>query len=74
MLKRNILIILIAVFTFSSCDFFSKYPGYTKTKSGIYYKLLKFGESKEKAQAGDYITADIMYKTIEDSVLDIPGG
>lgn len=68
MLKRNILIILVAIFAFSSCDFFSKYPGYTKTKSGIYYKLLKFGESKEKAQAGDYITADIVYKTIEDSV------
>ncbi len=68
MIKKNYLLFVILVFTFNSCNFFSEYPGYKKTKSGIYYKLIKFGESLEKAKPGDYITADIAYKTMNDSV------
>ena len=68
MFKRLLLVLTILIFTISSCDYFSKYPGYSKTKSGTYYKLLKFGESSIKAKPGDYITADIKYKTIKDSI------
>ncbi|PLX12393.1 MAG: hypothetical protein C0597_13430, partial [Marinilabiliales bacterium] len=68
MIKRFVFFLIIIVFVVPACDYFSKYPGYSKTKSGIYYNLLKFGESSEKAKPGDYITADIIYKTIEDSV------
>ena len=67
-MNQRLLLLLVVILTFSSCDYFSKYPGYTKTKSGIYYKLDKFGESSEKPNPGDYITADITYKTINDSV------
>ncbi|MDA3871791.1 MAG: FKBP-type peptidyl-prolyl cis-trans isomerase [Candidatus Marinimicrobia bacterium] len=66
--KKTFLLLIIIAFAFSSCNYFSKYPDYKKTKSGIYYKLLKFGESTEKAKPGDYMTVDIKYKTIEDSV------
>ena len=51
-----------------SCDYFSKYPGYNKTKTGIYYQLMQFGESSEKAKPGDYMTVDILYTTMNDSV------
>lgn len=57
-------ILLMMVF---SCDQKSPYPGYSKTKEGIYYKLHAFGSSKEEVQPGDYITADISYHTLEDS-------
>lgn len=67
MIKRIIIFVFISL-SVVSCDYFSKYPGYSKSKSGIYYKLLKFGESTQKAKPGDYITADIIYKTYEDSV------
>ncbi len=68
MIKRTLVVLVVFIFTFSACDYFSKYPGYDKTKSGIYFKLIKFGESSEKAKPGDYVTADIVYKTMSDSV------
>ncbi|OFX82280.1 MAG: hypothetical protein A2W99_09490 [Bacteroidetes bacterium GWF2_33_16] len=67
-MNRNFIILLIAIVFLSSCDYFSKYPGYKKSKSGFYYKLEKFGESSQKAKPGDYITADILYLTMNDSV------
>lgn len=68
MIKRTFVVLAAIIFTFNACDYFSKYPGYDKTKSGIYFKLIQFGESSVKAKPGDYITADILYKTIDDSV------
>lgn len=67
MIKKVLFLVLIVIGLFS-CDYFSKYPGYSKKKSGIYYKLLKFGESEKKATPGDYLTVDIIYKTIADSI------
>ncbi len=65
MKKYTILFILIFVF---SCSSNSPYPGFKKGKHRIYYQLHKIGESSEKANYGDYITADIVYKTMKDSV------
>ncbi len=60
--------LFLSVIQFVSCDRTTEYPGYSESKTGIYYKLLEFGESTEKAQAGDYITADINYLTMNDSL------
>ena len=65
---KKILFFILLVPCIISCNYFSQYPGFSKTQSGIYYQLLKFGESSEKAQAGDYITVDIVYTTLNDSV------
>jgi len=65
---KKISLFIVSVILISSCNYFSKYEGFKKTRTGIYYKLLKFEESTQKAQAGDYITADISYKTINDSL------
>jgi FKBP-type peptidyl-prolyl cis-trans isomerase FkpA len=51
-----------------SCTGRSPYPGFSKSKHGIYFQLHKMGESDQKAKFGDYITSDITYKTINDSV------
>jgi len=51
---------------FSSCN--NNYPGFTRSKTGIYYALHKIGESTVKARYGDYIITDISYQTMKDSV------
>lgn len=51
-----------------ACSPKSEYPGYTKLDNGNYYKLLKIGESDTRCKYGDFVTADITYKTITDSV------
>lgn len=61
---------LITFFTIIafSCKQKSEYPGYKKLENGNYYKLLKIGESETKCNYGDFVTADIIYKTIDDSI------
>lgn len=65
MKKYIALLFLIVIF---SCSNDSPYPGFKKGKKGIYFKLHKIGESSDKAKYGDYITSDIVYKTMKDSV------
>jgi FKBP-type peptidyl-prolyl cis-trans isomerase len=66
-MKKSITLILF-VSLLTSCSYFSKYPGYSRTWSGLYYKLLSIGDETRKAQPGDYITVGIKYKTLKDSV------
>jgi len=65
---KKILLSLIVTSILFSCDKFSKYPGYSKTWSGIYYKLLTIGDDNNKPKSGDYVTFEIAYKTIKDSL------
>lgn len=62
------LIISMLILSIASCSEHVKYPGFSKRRHGIYYKLNKIGEFTEKARQGDYITADITYETMNDSV------
>lgn len=64
---KNIYIYLCLIIFLASCSYFSKYPGYSKTWSGIYYKLLAIGDDKNTAKIGDYVTIEISYATIKDS-------
>ncbi len=52
----------------TSCSRNSPYPGYSRAKHGIYYQLHKIGEDTQHAQPGDYITVDLAYMTMNDSV------
>lgn len=61
-------IVSLIILSFTSCSEQAKYPGFSKGRHGIYYKLQKIGEFTEKARPGDYVTADITYKTMGDSV------
>ena len=51
-----------------NCTTKSEYPGYTRSKAGFYYKLAKIGEDGAKCQFNDYVTMDICYKTMKDSL------
>jgi len=45
------------------------YPDYSKANDGaIYYRLFMFGDDRHKPEAGAYITADIAYQTMDDSI------
>ncbi len=61
-------LLIISVILLSACMHKSPYPGCSKGRRGIYYQLHTLGESTRKAVYGDYITADIQYLTMEDSV------
>ncbi len=64
---KNIFI-LITVLLLTACSQNSKYPGFSRGKEGVYFQLHKLGESNRKAMFSDYITADIQYATMDDSV------
>lgn len=52
-----------------SCEKLSKYPGFKKAEHGIYYRLHTIGDDDSvKAKPGDYITVNLTYFTMSDSV------
>lgn len=62
--KRSI-ITACAVIALSSCH--HPHDGFTQYE-GIYWQLLKFGDIDKPCHAGNYITADIIYMNMSDSV------
>lgn len=52
---------------FSACH--SKYPGYKKTKNGLYYKFVKRNSGALKADTGDLVVCHMVYTTEKDSEL-----
>jgi len=65
---RNIVCFMFAILALSSCNKATKFKGFSKSRKGFYYQLHTFGESNLKASTGDYITTDIAYSTLEDSI------
>ena len=47
----------------------NKFPGFTKTPKGLFYKLIDAGEGNKKARPNDYVTAQIIIKSKRDSIL-----
>lgn len=65
---RTIFALFIGLIFLVSCNLFQKYEGYSKTKTGIYYKLHYIGEEVNPPTPGNYVTADISYYTMDDSL------
>jgi FKBP-type peptidyl-prolyl cis-trans isomerase len=55
----------LSILLFSCKD---PYPGYTKVDEGVFYKLLKIGDQEQCCRFGDYVTTNIAYLTMNDSV------
>jgi FKBP-type peptidyl-prolyl cis-trans isomerase FkpA len=51
-----------------SCSPSSEYPGFNRSRGGIHYKLKVIGEGQASPRPGDYITIDINYSTLHDSM------
>jgi len=64
---KKLALLFIVISAFMACQE-NPHPGFAVSKSGIYYRLHSVGESAYKAQVGDYITVDIAYKTMADSL------
>jgi FKBP-type peptidyl-prolyl cis-trans isomerase FkpA len=64
----NYLRLIFLFIVLISCTGKSPYPGFSKGKNGVYFQLHKIGETSNKPNLNDYITADIEYKTMNDSV------
>lgn len=62
------LFLLMMVTGIHSCKPASEYPGFSKTRSGFHYRLNSIGEAELKPVPGDYITVDLIYSTLNDSV------
>lgn len=67
-MKINVLVALFITSLCSSCWNNSPYKGYTRSDSGLYYKLQTIGDGKNKPSPGDFLQLKITYKTIKDSV------
>jgi FKBP-type peptidyl-prolyl cis-trans isomerase len=65
---KNIVLIALTIFILHSCKTESPYLGYKLSSKGFYYQLKTIGESEQRIAEGDYVTADIVYATIDDSV------
>jgi FKBP-type peptidyl-prolyl cis-trans isomerase len=67
MLRNKELILLFLIYFTGACT--DKYPGYSNAGNGIYMKMLEIGEDPTNVPSvNDFITVDIEYATIEDSV------
>lgn len=60
--------ILILTFILSACQPKSDFEGFKKSRKGFHYQLHTLGESERKTKIDDFITADITYSTLVDSV------
>jgi len=65
---KSVFLLLLSVIILTSCNTFTKYKGFSKTDTGIYYKLNKITEHNKKPEPTDYITVNVSYLTDYDSV------
>lgn len=65
---KSIFYLFISILLISSCNTKSEFEGYSKSNKGFHYKLHSIGESNQQIETGDYVTTDIQYLTLEDSV------
>ena len=58
----------IALLLLFCCKKENLFPGYSKTDTGLYYKLEGIGDGTSTPKQGDYLEVSIVYKTMKDSV------
>jgi FKBP-type peptidyl-prolyl cis-trans isomerase len=66
MIVNPLAIVMLLTMTMLACS--SKYPGYDKTPTGLYYKLFKVGKDTIKAKEGDWVSMNMRY-SYKDSTL-----
>jgi FKBP-type peptidyl-prolyl cis-trans isomerase len=60
--------VILASISLVGCWKKSPYPGYSLIEGEIYYKLIMFGEHRGFAKPTDFVTLDIAYRTLSDSL------
>ncbi len=62
--------VVLLLLTILACS--SKYPGFDKTESGLYYKIYHISKDTAKARTGDWVTIEMRYSCMingKDTVL-----
>jgi len=67
-MKISLLPVLLILTVSFSCHRNSKYPEFTELGNGTYYRLHMIGENPVKPLPGDFITVNLAYATIDDSI------
>jgi len=66
-LINPVTVLVMVALTSFACS--SKFSGFDKTDSGLFYKIYNVGEDTTKAKTGDFVSLDMKYVTEGDSVL-----
>ncbi len=65
--KLHFLVPIFLIF-FGCSNKSSKFSGFTVTDSGIHYKLISLGDGAVKPETTNFITVNIAYRTLSDSI------
>ncbi len=63
-----IAIVMLVALTSLACS--SKYAGFDKTETGLYYKLFKVGKDTIKPKLGDWVSLNMRYKYKDSTLFD----
>lgn len=66
--KSVLFALLVLVILFACSKKSNRFPGFSITDSGIHYKLVSLGDGASKATTSDFVTVNISYRTINDSL------
>ena len=69
--KMRYILLILTVISLAGCRQKSTYPGYIRIDGDVYYQLIVFGDKRETAKPEDYVTFDIAYRTMNDSLFFI---
>lgn len=68
-MKKVFIFFFMISFIFLSCDKTAdKFPGFSHSESGYYYKLQVLGDGKKKPLKGEFLLLDLAFKTENDSI------
>lgn len=68
MIVNPLVIVMLVALTMLACS--SKYPGYDKTSTGLYYKLFKVSKDTTKAKLGDWVSMNMRYSYKDSTLFD----
>lgn len=69
MRNRSVLLIISLLLLLFGCSKkSSRFPGFSVTENGIHYKLISLGDGSVKPEVLNFITVNISYRTIKDSL------
>lgn len=67
-IRNKLIVITLLIVAIGCSNKSSKFPGFSITDSDIHYKLLSLGDGSIKPELSNFITVNVAYRTIKDSL------
>jgi len=67
--RKSVIVGLFFLLTFLFACNYSEFRGYKEIEEDVYIRLLSIGDGNQRITKGDYVTLDLRYSTLEDSLL-----